>query len=291
MNLSKIALGTAQLGLNYGINNSSGKPNHQEIESILNFALSQGINTLDTAIAYGDSETVLGRVGVDKFEIYTKLPSTEGVNGKNIESWVFENFENSLSHLKKNTLSGLLLHRPLELFDSNGPYIFKALEKIKEQKLVSSIGVSVYAPEELSRIIDDYEVDVVQIPLNIIDSRWDELLAKLKNNSIEVHVRSVFLQGLLLMEPSKRKQQFPHCSVLWDNFDKWLSLNELAPIQACIGGVLHNKSVSKLVLGTEKLTQLREIVGITQNIAKIEIPSTIRSNDVNLLNPSNWNLQ
>lgn len=291
MNLSRIAIGTAQFGFNYGINNTSGKPSIQEIESILDFALTQGINTLDTAIAYGDSETVLGKVGVDNFEIYTKLPSIKTVKEKNIESWVVENVENSLARLKKDSLSGLLLHRPLELFCRKGQNTFKTIEKLKEQKLVNSIGVSVYSPEELSLVIENYKPDLVQLPLNIIDSRWDELLVKLKNNNIEVHVRSVFLQGLLLMEPSKRKLLFSRWSILWDNYEYWLSVIRLEPIQACIGGIFHNNSVSKLVFGTENVTQLREIVGIAKDINKVEVPSNIRSNDITLLNPSNWNLK
>src|SRR3990167_4725202 len=201
----KLALGTAQFGLDYGISNNSGKISEENAVALLSYAKYKGINTLDTAVAYGNSEQVLGNIGVDGWEIITKLPALpeERVD---IEYWVERQLEGSLSRLGVNSVYGLLLHRPQQLFEPYGQKLISAIERLKRQGCVKKIGVSIYQPEELDLIYKVMDPDLVQSPLNILDRRLIDSgwLARLRALGVEVHVRSVFMQGLLLMSAAQR---------------------------------------------------------------------------------------
>jgi hypothetical protein len=289
MHKSRLALGTAQFGLPYGIANSSGQISLSEASAILQYAWLAGIDTLDTAIAYGESEQRLGEVGVDKWQIVSKLPSVpEGC--KDVGCWVEESVMNSLARLKIPHLHGLLLHRPDQLMDSFGGELFNELCHLKEEGLIHTIGISIYNPEELDRILSTYAMDLVQVPFSILDRRLETSgwLTRLHAMGIEVHVRSVFLQGLLLMKADQRPEKFSRWQYLWDQWDAWLKTESLTPLQACLGFVLSFSEIDRIVVGIDNRTQLEEIIAAT-DIKSVKLQDLFRTDDLDLIIPSRWN--
>lgn len=284
----KLALGTAQFGLDYGISNNGGKLSKENAAHLLSHARRNGIDTLDTAIAYGDSEQALGTIGIDDWQVITKLPALpEGES--NVEAWVERQLQGSLDRLGVGKLYGLLLHRPEQLLGQAGPALVKALERSRQLGLVERVGVSIYQPEELERLGDVMAFGLVQAPLNVfdrrlIDSGW---LAKLKAQGAEVHVRSVFMQGLLLMPATARPEKFRRWQKLWTEWDRWLVSNELTALNACLGFVMSEPRVDKLVVGVESAAQLDEIIRASA-VTSPPIPASISSLDIDLLNPARW---
>ena len=194
--MSKLALGGVQFGIDYGIANTKGQVQIEEVQSILNYAKKNGVNILDTASGYGDSEGVLGKVGVDNFQIITKTTSIkQGVNG------VVRIFYQSLKNLKQKKAYGLLIHDIGEIEHKQFDTLLIELARLKQQGLVKKIGVSVYNNQQIDYVLDNFSIDLIQLPINILDQRLinDESLVKLKKHNVEIHARSALLQGLLLM--------------------------------------------------------------------------------------------
>jgi len=194
--MSKLALGGVQFGIDYGIANTKGQVQIEEVQSILNYAKKNGVNILDTASGYGDSEEVLGKVGVDNFQIITKTTSIkQGVNG------VVRIFYQSLKNLKQKKAYGLLIHDIGEIEHKQFDTLLIELARLKRQGLVKKIGVSVYNSQQIDYVLDNFSIDLIQLPINILDQRLinDESLVKLKKHNVEIHARSALLQGLLLM--------------------------------------------------------------------------------------------
>ncbi|WP_313130838.1 aldo/keto reductase [Stutzerimonas nitrititolerans] len=284
----KLALGTAQFGLNYGISNSSGKISKENAVDLLSYARCNGVETLDTAIAYGDSEQALGNIGVAGWQVITKLPALPEGEG-DIESWVERQLQGSLSRLGVSNVYGLLLHRPQQLLERSGPALIHALERLKQQGLVEKIGASIYQPEELDSLVDIMGLDLIQAPLNVfdrrlIDSGW---LARLKDQGAEVHVRSVFMQGLLLMPATVRPEKFMRWQKLWAEWDSWLALSKVDPVTACLGFVLSEPCVDKVIVGVESAMQLETIIKASA-VMSPKVPASISSLDIDLLNPARW---
>ena len=286
----KLALGTAQFGLKYGIANDSGQVNIDDVSKIIRLASSSGINTLDTAIDYGESQSILGNVGIEEYQIITKIPSMNQFHGDvylKIREYVLE----SLRNLKIFKLHGLLLHRPDELLGPKGLALWLALRRLKEEGLVKKIGYSIYSPDQLDKIYELYPADIVQAPYSIVDRRictsgW---LEELFVNDVEVHVRSVFLQGLLLMKSDKRPKKFNEWHELWHYWDDWLKLNSLSPLEAAMKFVLSNKHISRIVVGVDSPNQLLEIIESTKTDLPLLFPKELSSESERLINPSNWN--
>lgn len=286
----KIALGTAQFGLDYGIANADGKVVEEHVSEILFNANKFGIDTLDTAAAYGDSEACLGRNVKNNFKIITKLNSVPE-NNNNINLWASEQLENSLKKLNKKKIYGILLHRPQELLNSNGTELYNALKEFKEKGLVEKIGISIYSPGELDELMQKFNFDLVQSPLNIIDTRlvtsgW---LDTLKNNQVEIHTRSSFLQGLLLMKKEEIPNKFMIWRNIWEKWHDWLASRNISPLEACLSYPLSFKEIDRVVVGVNNKNQLDEIISIASN-AKVNSFPEISSNELNLINPSRWSL-
>ncbi|MDP2030677.1 MAG: aldo/keto reductase [Thiobacillus sp.] len=285
----RLALGTVQFGLEYGIANESGRVNQGEAGKILTEAAGRGMNLLDTAIGYGDSERVLGQVGVANWQIVSKLPSLPS-ECADVAGWVDEQVEGSLARLGVDRLYAVLLHRPDQLFDARGQQLLEALEHLKAQGRTEKIGVSIYAPDELVRLFDGMHFDLVQAPLNILDRRlvnsgWAQ---RLKRQGVELHARSVFLQGLLLLSASRRPVKFGRWHHIWTEWDRWLAEAGLTPLQACLRYALSVEEVDKVVVGVDSVAQLREILAAATD-SLTSAPNWPQNIDIDLLNPARWN--
>lgn len=285
----KLTLGTVQFGLDYGIANTGGRVCIEDAKGILNRAYQVGMVTLDTAIAYGESESVLGQIGVESWDVVTKLPTIPH-ECKNVAQWVKDQIAESCKRLQLNSVYGLLLHQPSQLHERSGPELYGALQTLKKEGLVEKIGVSVYGLHELEALHDQFAVDLVQAPFNIldrslVDSGWAQ---RLKNNGVEVHTRSAFLQGLLLMPKEKRPSKFERWQNIWLEWDRWLALSGLTPLQACLRYANTQDCIDRVVVGVDNVAQLNEII----DAAEGELPSLPQFNtlhDTRLVNPSTWN--
>jgi aryl-alcohol dehydrogenase-like predicted oxidoreductase len=284
----KIALGSANFGQSYGVANSAGKLAQNDVELILKEALSCGVHCLDTAVAYGESESVLGRAGVSGWSVVTKLPPLPDEEVDPI-GWVIGNARASLGRLRLKSLNGFLLHKPSDLLGANGPLLYKGLMECKETGLAARIGISIYDPEELDAIIPLYPIDIVQAPFNVLDRRIQQSgwLGKLQEMGVEMHARSTFLQGLLLMEKGERPVKYARWNDVWDAWHFWLKDTGITALEACIAFVMRCSEMKRVVLGVDSARHLREILGVTQSGILIP-PSCLASNDLDLINPSRW---
>lgn len=287
--MSKIALGTAQFGLPYGISNVNGQVERAEISQIFKQARTAGITMLDTAIAYGNSEENIGATDSEGFEVVTKLPPLTGAV-TSVSQWVRSQIENSLTKLKRNSVYGLLLHNPADLLGVYGDELYASLALLKEEGLVEKIGISIYTPTELDSLIPTYMPDIVQAPLNVFDrlletSGW---LSRLSKMNVEVHVRSVFLQGLLIQKPNERPANFEKWNQEFVNFDSWIESRHVSPLTACLGHVLSYPEISKVLVGVTSSNELAEIIAATTGESQ-RGPDNLRSSDLELIQPINWN--
>ena len=200
--MSKLALGTVQFGTDYGIN-SGIKVDPNEVTNIINCARNNDISLLDTAQLYGSSEKVLGDINTQDFDIVTKSRGfyQEAITEKEAV-FVINDLHKSLKLLKQKSLYAFLVHHGEDLLKPGGEMIFNQLQSLKKQGLVNKIGISAYIDNQLIEIIDRFDIDIIQLPMNILDWRWKihekKILKRKKRGSFIVHARSTLLQGLIL---------------------------------------------------------------------------------------------
>lgn len=285
----KLAIGTVQFGLTYGIANTAGQVSRDEISKILALAGQVSVDTLDTAIAYGDSELRLGDLGVRDFKVVTKLPPMPPAVA-NVEAWVHERVRSSFARLKVGSVYGLLLHRSADLSGVNGGALAAALMQLKCDGLVEKIGASVYSPVELEPALNACPVDLIQAPFSIVDRRFLEggWFRRLKNDGVEIHVRSVFLQGLLLVPRAEIPVRFERWGRLFDAWHKWLKEEDTSAVDACLGYVASQSHVDKIVVGVDSAIQFSEIIRAMERGLPAGCPD-FRCDDEQLISPSNWN--
>ena len=289
-NNSKIALGAVQFGIDYGVNSTEGQVEPKEVENILHYARSKGINLLDTAPAYGSSEKVLGQIGTENFKVVTKTRHFDSLEINDSDVNLLNNdFYNSLKNLRQDSVYGVLVHNADDLLKSGSEKIFKQLQKLKHAKKIVKIGVSVYDHSQLQTILDNFDIDLVQLPFNILDRRMVDsgMLVKLQEKDIEVHARSIFLQGLLLMSEQNRPEKFNRWSGLWRIWHEWLNDNQLTALEATIRYAVSMPETSKVLVGVDNVDQLKEIVASSTRVLP-KVPNELFTNDTDLLNPSNW---
>jgi aryl-alcohol dehydrogenase-like predicted oxidoreductase len=289
-NLNKLVIGTAQFGQDYGITNIRGKVSADEVLKILSKARFHGIKTLDTARTYGNSENILGKAGIDDFDIITKLPSFES-GLSSIEDFCDGSLKNSLLNLQIPSIDTVLLHRPEELLGANGPLIYRSLAGLRDKGLVRRIGISIYSPEILANIISKYPVDVVQAPLNVFDRRMisSGWLRKLIDRNIRFIARSVFLQGILLANPMDLPVYFHKWNMHFKKWKNFLQENSLSALEASLQFVVQVPEVDKVVVGVESEIQFSQIVRAMDNCTLME-SKQLEINDVGLISPIDWSV-
>lgn len=302
--MMELALGTVQFGLDYGISNKQGQVAKVEVEEILTQALSLGINTLDCAGAYGDSEQVLGELNVSKrFNLISKIPA---LSHKKTSITPF--LEQSLSNLQCDELATLLFHQADDLLTHpNKDKLFSQLALLKKQSIVNEIGVSVYSLEQLSLITEAYDIDIVQAPINIFDQRFiaNDTLELCKRKHIKIHARSLFLQGLLFIEPEDLNRYFLPYQTKINAFSalaKSMSCSKLTLALAVLLAQGSHKKYSnnishiieKVVVGVCNTNQLREIVNAYQQAKTLDVSlkeiQSLADSRLGLINPSLWQL-
>ena len=285
--MNRIVLGGAQLGLPYGILNGGETLSREEVARILDTAVDRGIDSIDTAIAYGQSESIIGETSQNRFNIISKLPPLP-VDISNVSEWVHSQVQGSLSRLKCTSLDALLLHRPQDLTGAQGAELYAAIESLIAKRMIRRFGVSIYSPDDLEGIVGTFDIHVVQAPLNVFDRRILGVTDLLSALNIEVHVRSVFLQGVLIASPKNRPHRFQPWSEHFAIFDKWVRSTGMSAIACCMGFALQQPGVAKLVIGTTSAKSLDEIMNSIPN-SLLEVPAHLQSSVEQLIDPRFWN--
>ena len=291
----KLGLGTVQFGLDYGVSNPAGKTPEAEVGHILQLASNNGMRVLDTAAGYGESEAVLGRSlpPQHSFAIVTKAPAMRADEaGNDYIGRVKATLRQSMARLRQETLYGLLVHRAEDLLSAQGEQMMDALLEFKQQGMVQKVGVSVYKAEQIDAVLARHPVDLVQLPISVLDQRLiaSGHLAALKRAGIEVHARSVFLQGLLLMPPHALPDYFATIQDHLTGYHTWLEGSALAPLQAALGFVLGLPELDHVILGVNSTAQLQEILAAQAGQLDAYSMARFALQDPAMLDPSRWRL-
>lgn len=292
----KIGLGTAQFGMAYGVTNRSGQVNRHELDEIMAMAARYGIDVFDTAPAYDQSEKVLGHYTSTRegLRIVTKTPHFKAPETTDSDVELLQStFAQSLKSLQVDSVHALLLHGGANLLRPNSSIIWAALEALKSEMKVGRIGVSVYTPDELKGILDLFPVDIVQVPANILDQRFSKsgLLKQLREAGVEIHVRSAFLQGVLLSEPHTLGEFFdplkPHLlSLRQTATDAGMSM-----LQMALNYVLHMDETGTALVGVDSAAQFQEILDSVDDDFQVDTDwQRWAVNDTCWINPGEWKL-
>ncbi len=292
----KIGLGTVQFGLDYGVSNTKGRVSRDEVQRILALAASAGMSVLDTATTYGESERVIGEsLGSNhQFRIVTKTPplKTQQVDEADVRKLTNAFFQ-SLDRLRQDSLYAVLVHHADDLLVEGSGRVIGALNELKEDGRVKKIGVSVYTGEQIDRVLEVFVPDIVQLPVNLFDQRLVRSghLAKLKQLGVEIHARSVFLQGLLLMDVSQLSAYF---TPIRAHFQRYLSVAKelkLTQQQLSLFYVNALPDVDTVLVGVCTAEQFQEILAAFRTLPDT-VPDlhSLGLQDERYINPSLWQL-
>jgi len=286
--MSSLALGTVQFGLNYGITNSAGELSDEAVVGILRAAMDAGVTLFDTAADYGSSQQRLGkfvpsdgaRAYVTKFSLPSDGadPTPENLYGE------------SMSELCVSHLHGLLFHKLSDLTDERCAQALQLLRSARTEGVITRIGVSIYNAEDLTLALEVFpDLDILQLPANVLDLRLleSDAVRELHERGVEIHVRSVFLQGLVLANPAGLPKYFqplqPALQFLRDNA---LEQNMSVLAQA-LGAMRQHPFVDVVVVGATSLVEVEEIVHAWQSAGILE-PLRVLGVPAAVLDPRNW---
>ena len=269
----ELCLGTVQFGMSYGITNKKGKLNKVEINKILKNAIKNKVMFLDTAQNYGDSEIMLGETNQikDKFKVINKFSNNSKMDygPEIIKEWE-NNLKNSLNSLKINHFDSFLIHDKNDLLKKNRDYLLDWLESLKAKSIVKRIGVSIYEKNDLDNIPLE-KIDIVQLPFSIYDQRLlkNGLIKELSSNGIAIHLRSIFLQGLILQDA----EEWPNfISKEFKNHHKKTQLEcakkHLTMLEATLRFAYYCDGIEAILFGVTSNEELTKILDIWKLIKK-----------------------
>ena len=287
---NKIILGSANFDQAYGIKKNFIKKS--EIRKLFNIASKNNIKTIDTSPVYNKSEKIIGLLNKNRFRIISKVPKKpENIKKKNIKKWLKRSVILSLKNLKVKKFECLLLHDANSLLSKDGEEIYKSMSDMKISEFTKTIGISIYDFNILDKILKKFKFDLIQVPLNIFDQRLIDTgwLKKLKKKRIEVHARSVFLQGILLLKRNKLPKKLKKLNKHWITWENWLKKNQLNPLQACLSFILNQRKLDGIVVGCDNKDQLNQILKLKQskmenNFSRLNLNIKNRK----LIDPREW---
>ena len=291
----KLALGTVQFGMPYGVANHSGQPADAEVSEILRRASLAGVEVLDTANLYGDSESVLGRCMPQDhaFRIVTKTPKFADQSAALAVASLNATFERSCLRLRRQTLYGLLMHDAGDLLGPNGETLWQAMVSLRSAGRVGRIGSSVYTGQQIDALLERYEPDLIQLPLSLLDQRLVKggQLERLAQRGVEVHARSAFLQGALLMAEA----DLPAHLLGLRPFVRQLTIRAdslgLTRIEAALRYVANQPEIFAVVCGVDSPQQFEELLAASRTNSPALSPADAAACDCAdplLVDPSQW---
>ena len=283
--IHKVGLGTAQWGLDYGISNTSGQTSEENVIKILELASSAGIKIIDTAHSYGNSEKIIGKNNLKDFKIVTKSPPSLVSPNKSIKESFFE----SLDNLGLKKVYGLLIHNSDDIFSNDSRNRIKELQDLKSLGYLNKIGFSAYNKNQIHKALTFFKPDIIQLPFNVFDQNLlhDGTLEFLKSLNIEIHARSSFLQGLLIMDFSKIPTYFNKWSPYLNKWHYYCSKIDLSPKSVALTFSASQKLIDKVIVGVENEIQLLELINTPKISKELEL-EFLNCNDEDLINPSKW---
>ena len=288
--LDRLSLGTVQFGSAYGISNKTGKIPKEEVFKILEYAHKEGIDTLDTAYAYGDSEQIIGEF-ISKagylFNIISKLPDLKDYNILEADRFCSE----TLKRLRQPKIYGYLTHR----FDNILMYkgLLDKLESLKQKGFVQKVGVSLYKTEELQYLLNNnIHFDIIQVPYSIFDRRFESSFGLLREKNVEIYVRSVFLQGLVFLKPYDLPKNLIKARDYIIKLQSLASEYNVSVNGLCLNFVLLNTYIDKVIIGVESLKHLKKNIKDIESIEKVrdiqDILNNLHIEDENIILPYKW---
>ncbi len=293
MIFSKMMLGTVQFGLNYGIANTAGKPSYETARDIIKAAYENGVNCLDTAAGYGDSEEVLGRalteLGLkDKIQIISKVENIGGLNLSDLEAekHIAESVETSLRRLKIERLGACLIH-----IETDIKYV-EILKKLEKKGLIGGAGISLDTNKYCEDVIAS-GIKYVQLPYNVLDKRFDAFFPLAQKNGIAVFTRSAYLQGLLLMPEENISPDLNAVIPVRRRLGKLAAAAGMGMPELCIRFVLSNSAVTSVLTGVDNVKQLMENLQLLGNGALPdnlyqEVKEAVPLLEENIIRPILW---
>ena len=297
--ITLLSLGTVQLGMNYGIHNASGKPSLEAAFQILDAAMSAGINTLDTAAAYGNSEEVIGKwlktVPAEKRPfIVTKAAKLDHSSLDALRADLRSRVESSKKALGLSQLPMLMLHN-CEDYLCDMENVRTVFEELKDSSDIRYSGISAYSYHDYG-VLSESGFDAVQIPVNIFD--WGQIenggLQKLKESGMMVFVRSVYLQGLVFQDPDTLPERMAFCKETLTKFRALCRKYQLSPACLALSYALSLPGVTSLVLGSETVEQVLQNAQLLSETVTLspaqmaEIHENFVDTDPHILNPATW---
>lgn len=287
-NINSLVLGCARFSGLYGVS----PKNEVSIKSIKEILKKnkKKISQIDTAIGYNKANKKLESINLKNFKVCSKIPHYS-LSEAFVDKKIYNAVKKHLDSFKLKKLEVLYLHDPKQLLNKNGKKLINILRKMKSQKIVKRIGISVYSPSELNNLLKVFRPDVVQIPINIFDRRFlkKSILFKLKRKKILIYFRSIFLQGILVKNFKNLPKYFSKWRNLFEKWEKWLKNNNLSKVEGCLSVLNLVSTKANLIIGAESNKQVKEILNSLKTRAKP--PQNIFSNDNTLINPTKWKIK
>ena len=294
--ISKLSLGTVQFGIDYGIANSKGKPNQNSVNKIIEYVVSRGINSFDTAQGYGDSEKVIGNYfGITDSEPILAVSKIDSKKLLLSERDFNELIQSSVNQLNVNSLFGLLMHNS----DLMNVWIEKYTTKIdllKSKNIIKYFGVSIYTNQEFEMAINNEDIDIIQIPFSVFDQRaisnkWFE---KAKEKNKLIFIRSIYLQGLLLMDIQSIPVNLVAAKEYIKKLDKMCKDLQVTKNELCLSFVNTVAEEASLLFGCETLSQAKQNLDVFENMNMLEkniindIIENFQDMPEHIYNPTKW---
>jgi len=275
VDLRKLILGTAQWGMQYGIANRAGKPEPQDVAKMMALGWASGVRRLDTARAYGESENLIGELigPKDPWEIVTKIDPgvfEPGLEAEEVRVRTRRSVGVSLGTLGRKQLDGMLLHRA-EHRHSAGGAAWSVLREGRKQGMFNSIGVSVTTPNEAVGVVSDTEIELAQVPVSIFDQRLvrNGFIESARSRGLEVHIRSIFLQGVAFLEPNELPWFLGDLSPFVVRLSEIAAKAGTTTASLCLAFAL-SLPVDGVVIGVEEASQLGEIIAMWRSSHRLE---------------------
>lgn len=279
--LGRLGIGSVQFGQAYGISNTNGQVPRADVKLILELAVLAGIGLLDTAANYGEAEAVLGGNNLKHFRIVSKtLGVQHGVHA------VIARVRESVKTLGAVDL--LMVHAAKDLLGPSGATLWRSLQALKAEGVIGAVGISAYVADDPVRLAERFRPDAMQLPFSLLDQRLlqDGSLARLKQLGVEIHARSIFLQGLLFM--TQPPEKLGPARLMLESVRAEIARAGTTPLAAALGFVLARPEVDVAVVGMTGLRQLKEIIAA----ALAPLPdwdwAACALTDERILTPSLW---
>lgn len=287
----RLGLGSVQWGMPYGIANRHGQPDQDVVAALVHRAAVAGIDVIDTAHEYGEAETRLGRPDTVPagIRLITKTAVAREANADRV-AVAEAGFAASLQRLGRPAVAGLLMHDGDFLLAADGERLWAWMQQQRAAGRAEKIGVSVYQPEALDRILDRHALDIVQVPFSIYDQRFARhgLFDRLRAKGVEVHIRSSFLQGLLMLPPAELPAHFAALRPHQAKLHATCGALGLSPLAAALHFCLAEPRIDRVILGCETMAQLEQLLQAMAQPADVAALADFALNDESILLPMHW---